>query len=390
MNPQTTAADFVDQSIGRGLRDGVEIHRAALAAGLCTRLYPRQVLEVYSSDESLATAFTHGLPQASTLSGVTFTQDLRMGRGLLEKAGIRTPRGATFSVGYSRKSALRYGEKHGYPVVVKPALGDSTIDVIRGIQNQDQLRGAIETLLTPPEQRPDSTQASYGITELRKAGMKKGKVTVPPGYRFYIQEEVDGDYVRLLVLDGEIIDVLSCPGGPWARQATPLDEDQWPQDARALAAEVSRAIPGVAVLSVDVVVPAASSDATDAAPVVVEVSERPWLEVQHGVDPALAHRLAGQLLRFGLGTDELPELPAPSISPEARFFGVVDPRQFTAALEHVGSVWDVAVHPVAQDETLGRVAARLEGDPGQIAEMIEVILDRGAQGHVAMRADLDQ
>ncbi|WBL19785.1 hypothetical protein [Citricoccus sp. NR2] len=390
MNPQTTAADFVDQSIGRGLRDGVEIHRAALAAGLSTRLYPRQVLEVYSSDESLATAFTHGLPQASTLSGVTFTQDLRMGRGLLEKAGIRIPRGATFSVGYSRKSALRYGEKHGYPVVVKPALGDSTIDVVRGIQNQDQLRGAIETLLTPPEQRPDSTQASYGITELRKAGMKKGKVTVPPGYRFYVQEEVEGDYVRLLVLDGEIIDVLSCPGGPWARQATPLDEDQWPQDARALAAEVSRAIPGVAVLSVDVVVPAASSDATDAAPVVVEVSERPWLEVQHGVDPERAHRLAGELLRFGLGADELPEFSVPTISPEARFFGVVDTQQFTAALGHVGSVWNVAVQPVDQDETLGRVAARLEGDPGQIAEMIEVILDRGAQGQVAMRADLDQ
>lgn len=390
MSPQTTAADFVDQSIGRGLRDGVEVHRAALAAGLSTRLYPRQVLEVRSSDGTLSTSFTHGLPQASTLSGVTFTQDLRMGRGLLEKAGIRIPRGATFSVGYSKKSALRYGDKHGYPVVVKPALGDSTIDVVRGIQNQEQLLRAIDTLLTPPEQRPDSTQASYGITELRKAGIKDGKVTVPPGYRFYIQEELRGDYIRLLVLDGEVIDVIACPGGPWSGRAVPLNEDQWPEGARSLAADVSRAIPGVSVLSVDVMAPAASSEADGDSPVVVEVSERPWLEVQHGMEPERAHRLAQQLLSFGLGVDHLPAVTERTIAPEARFFGVVDPQQFTAALDHVGSAWDVAVHPVAQDETLGRVTARLEGDPGRIAEMIEVILDRGAQGQVAMRADLDQ
>src|SRR5690625_651478 len=110
------------------MRDGVIVHSAALAAGLNTRLLSRQVLQV-QTPEGETTAFTHGVPQSSTLAAVTYSQDLRMRRGLLGHAGIPQPRGATVAIGRERNAALRYAEEIGYPVVIKPALGDSTIDV---------------------------------------------------------------------------------------------------------------------------------------------------------------------------------------------------------------------------------------------------------------------
>lgn len=398
MNTGTTATEYVDQSITRGMRDGVEIHRAALRHGLNTRLYPRQVLEVFSADGTVQTSFTHGIPQASTLSGVTFTQDLRMARGLLKKAGIQTAKGATFSVGYSKKAALRYGDKLGYPVVVKPELGDSTIDVVRGINNHRELSKGIDTLLTPPEQRTDSTQASYGITELRKPGMKNGEVTVPPGYRFFVEEEVQGSYFRLLVLDGEVIDVLRCPGGPWSEKVVRLDTEQWPDGVCDLAAATVRAIPGLAVMSLDVVIPdeqGPDGELSAKSAVVVDVSERPWLEVQQSVDPSVAQDLANKLLRFGLdtqgGASHISPGPANSeIEARVKFLGVVDPSAFVEALEHVAQAWGVRSALLGTDEARGHVSVSMQGEPGEIAELLEVVLERGAQGHVAMRADVQQ
>lgn len=395
MNTHLTAAEFVDKTIPRGMRDGVEIHRAALSSGMNTRLYPRQVLEVFSPDGEKTTAFTHGLPQASTLSGVTFTQDLRMARGLLKKAGVPTPAGATFSVGYSKKAALRYGDKLGYPVVVKPEIGDGTIDVVRGITSRGELSRAIDTLLTPPEQRPDSTQASYGITELRKPGMKDGKVTVPPGYRFFVEEEAPGTYFRILVLDGKPLDVVRCSGGPWGGQGTRVSPPElWPAEAIEGATAAARALPGLAVLSIDVVVPEAGSGETNptsrSEPVVVDVSERPWLEVQQRIAPELAQQLAGEILRFGLGGEDLQPPRNAAIEAQVKFLGVVAPSAFMESLQHAASAWRANAQLITTDETLGRVTAVVQGYPGDIAELVEVVLDRGAQGQVAMRADVVQ
>jgi hypothetical protein len=380
-------------TVSRGLRDGVEIHKAALRSGLNTRLYPRQVLQVFSQDGEYSTAFTHGLPLASTLSGVTFTQDLRMARGQLKKAGVARPRGATFSVGRSRGAARRYAEKLGYPVVVKPALGDSTIDVFRGIKGRRDFSRAVDALLIPNDERPNSTQASYGLTELRKPGFKNGKVTVPPGYRFLVEEQIPGDYYRLLVLDAEIIDVVRCHGGPWGDRADRLKSPSyWPAGITEVVQKVRRGLPGLSVMSIDVVLPdrthTRGGDART--PVVVEVSERPWLEVQHRVDPKGASDLASKILRFGLGMENLQELHRPVIEADAMFQGVVDPEAFAAALVKFAAVFNVSVQLQAIDKTLGRVSAAFQGTPNLVGWLVETALDRGVDGHVAMRADVSQ
>lgn len=387
MRSAVTAADFRTRGIRRGMRDGVEVHKAAVAAGCDTTLYPRQVLRV-SAPSGANAAFTHGLPQSSTLSGVTFTQDLRMRRGMLGKAGIQQPRGATFSIGRGKRAAQRYAERLGYPVVVKPEWGDSTIDVVRGVQTDKDLARALDTLLVPPHERPNSTQAAYGLTELRKPGFKNGRETVPPGYRVLVEEEISGDYYRLLVLNGQIVDVLQTPGGPWGKKA-PIDPEL-SEELRAHFSEtvdqVCSALTGLTVLTVDVVVPRKGSAAEG--PFIVEVSERPWLEVQHRSDPVRAAWLAGKIL-----TSELPDLTAPASEPSSaelqiQFKGVVSPEEFVTVLEAYAQSVDTVASVRDTDRVQGTVFANLTGPTSNIAEMVEVFLDSGVNGQTAMKAEL--
>lgn len=373
-------------TVTRGMRDGAAVHTAALASGLSTRLLPRQVLQVFAPGGK-TTAFTHGIPQSSSLSGVTFTQDLRMRRGLLGKAGVPQPRGATFSVGRSRGAAQRFAAKIGYPVVVKPALGDSTIDVTRGIRDRRQFAAAVEGLLTPPEERPGSTQASYGITELRKPGVKDGRVTVPPGYRFLVEEEISGDYLRVLVLEGRVLDVVHCPGGPWSGRASgSMRAAAWPSGLEETAAAVVAALPGLAVLSIDVVVP----DSGTRAPVVVDVSERPWLEVQHRCSPTEAARLAREVLTAGLPHTDLPPARDTSRDLELAFEGVIDPRGFVTAVNEQAAEDGVPLKLEVTDAARGYTGGTARSTPSYIATLVEGVLSQGVRGHTAMKADIAQ
>ncbi|MDS2174059.1 hypothetical protein Q7C18_15245 [Nesterenkonia sp. CL21] len=309
-----------------------------------------------------------------------------MRRGLLGKAGVPQPRGATFSVGRSRGAATRYARAMGYPVVVKPALGDSTIDVARGIQNQDQFAAAVDRLLTPPEDRPDSTQAAYGITELRKPGEKDGRVTVPPGYRFLVEEEVQGEYLRLLVIDGEVVDVMACPGGPWSGRAA--DASPRPGSQAALertAGAVVAALPGLAVLSIDVVVSAVSGDQ----PVVVDVSERPWLEVQSRTRPARVAGLARALLASGLSGVLPPASHAEQIVDfRVMFEGVVAPEEFVPLVSDHGASQGTSIRLEVTDAARGHVAGTVRSTAGKTAELVEIILNSGIQGQTAMKAEI--
>lgn len=374
--------------ITRGMRDGVEVHKAALQAGLNTRLLPRQVLQVYGRG-GVKTSFTHGIPQASTLSGVTFTQDLRMRRGLLGKAGIPQPRGATFSIGKARPSIRRYAEKLGYPVVVKPSLGDSTIDVMRGIRNRHELDSALNTLMTPPEEREDSTQAAYGITELRKPGWENGRVTVPPGYRVLVEEELRGDYLRLLIVDRKVVSVVRCSQDPWGAGNEGVPVNDLDPEVLAIAENVVTALPGLSLLSLDVVtLPEADEEGVRVK--AVDVSERPWLEVQHRISPALSNKLAHRILQHGVKPAKAEEPRMSTLSVDVDFEGVVSPKEFVAALSAYASQQELGLGLDIRNNALGYVGGRLEGTPQRIAELVEVVLDRGVDGQSAMKAEITQ
>ena len=374
--------------ITRGMRDGVEIHKAALQAGLNTRLLPRQVLQVYGRG-GVKTSFTHGIPQASTLSGVTFTQDLRMRRGLLGKAGISQPRGATFSIGRGRRAIRRHARKVGYPLVVKPALGDSTIDVMRRIRNQYDLDTALNTLLTPPEEREGNTQAAYGITELRKPGWENGRVTVPPGYRVLVEEELQGEYLRLLLIGGKVVNAVRCDDDPWGEGNTGFPLESLPAEVKMIARQVNEALPGLSLFSVDFVVSADGEEGHSSRVSVVEVSERPWLEVQHSIDPALSSALARRILEAGI-----PDLPGregqeDAAEVSAKFAGVVSPGHFISAVTAYAELHGLSCELRVDDRALGHVAGAIGGETASVVELVELILDTGIDGQSAMKADLN-
>lgn len=128
------------------LLDGYQVHRAALTRGLHVLALPRQVLLAgQEASVPAQVSFTHGVPESSVLSAVTFAQDQRLRRALLERARVPVPQGATFSW-RSIGNAKRWAETHGYPVVVKEGVGENPPRAIRDLRTSTELQKAFNEL----------------------------------------------------------------------------------------------------------------------------------------------------------------------------------------------------------------------------------------------------
>lgn len=375
----------------RSLRDGYEVHRAALAHGFDVTLLPRQVMEVESREGHVKTSFSHGVPQATTLAAVTYAQDVRMRRDMVLRAGYAIPTGATFSMGGSSKASYRYAENTlGYPVVVKPAVGDNTVDVISGITDTDSLKRAIEFFHTPPTERPGYTRAAYALTELREPGVKDGRIVVPPGYRFLVEKQVPGKYLRFVVLADEVINVLLCPDGPWKSQPEDIEDvtDQVHHTLKDIAVGMAGAIPGIALAAIDIV----TEDYQNAVDVEeaqnVEYSERPWLAVQHGADPVLAESVATQILEFGVGH----KLEQPSSAATIEFLvdGAVHPGELLQAIRSECERLELTEQTEVSDSAMGQISGTMRGSVADIAWIMESMLDDGLRGQRAMLVEQRQ
>lgn len=367
------------------LVDGYEVHRAALARGLDVVLLPRQVMLVGKGEGTVGqTSFTHGIPQSMTLSGATFAQDKRMRRDMMTRAGYKVAKGATFSVGRSRKSAAAYAEKIGYPVVIKPAIGDNTVETISGINNAEELNEAIDHFVTPPADRPGFTRAAYGLTELREPGIQDGKPVVPPGYRFIVEKQVPGEYVRVLTLNGEVLNVLYLPDGPWdsgdrARDIT----DEVHSSITDVALGAAAAVTGVPLAVVDLVVKDHTQKTTINGAPIVDFSGRPWLKVQGGADDGLPSAIAGAILG-----GSLPELqgaqPAETVQVRATIEGVVDTEAMVRELGTWGDRNQVSISAEVLDSAMGQVVATINSDPARTATLVEKLLGDGVTEQRAM------
>ncbi|NDK30732.1 ATP-binding protein [Nesterenkonia haasae] len=374
-----------DPPIHSFLRDGFEVHAAALERDLAVTVLPRQVLLVGSGNPVLGDAsFVHGVPQSSTVAGVTFAQDKRVRRALLEKQGFSVPRGATFSIGKSARQAVEFAERIGFPVVVKPTMGDNTIGVIPSVSDAEQMREAIEYLHTPLDIREDFTRASYAMTELREPGLRDGVPVAPSSYRFLVEREVSGQYVRVLVVDGTVRSALYCPSGPWKPESGFQDITEVIDPSIAsTAVKAAKVIPGLALAAVDMIVPNFRENTPSKDTVVVELSERPWLEAQWKLDPSLAAQLACQILSFELRG--VPLGPTRSkITVQVRFDGAVAPAAFRDAYERQAARLDLKTELEVSDPALGHITGQVTGPPRLIAWLTETALDDGVEGHKAM------
>lgn len=309
-----------------------------------------------------------------------------MRRDMVMRAGYAVPTGATFSMGGSLKAAFRYAEKQlDFPVVMKPAVGDNTVDVISGIRNADELQRAVEFYYTPPAERPGYTRAAYALTELREPGVTEdGRVVVPPGYRFLVEQQVAGEYLRFLVLGGEVINVLYCPDGPWQSGPETIRDitAEVHPSLKQIAAGVTAAIPGISLAAIDLVVADHTKPAEAADAPVVEYSERPWLQVQHACDAALTQELADRILAFGL--DSPLTDPRSTVQVEFQIYGSVHPQELLTALGEEFTEVKVVGRAELADQAMGTISGELTGDPAEIARIMEDLLDTGIRGQRAM------
>lgn len=376
----------------KGLRDGYEVHRSALERGLDVRLLPRQVMQVNApGDTGPAEGFTHGIPQQTSLAGATYAQDLRMRRAMLLKAGYSVPLGATFSVGRSRVLGRKFAERIGFPVVIKPAVGDNTIEVQTGVTNKREFRQAVEYLFTPPSKRREFTRSAYALTELREPGKINGKLVAPPGYRFLVEKHEHGDYLRFLVINGGVHNVLYCADGPWKTRRHMIEDvtEVVHPSLSEIAVGAAKVIPGLKVVALDMVVPDYEefTEIDDAK--IVEFSERPWLSVQLKKSPELASQMADLILETAL--PQAAEFqPQQVVATEVLIGGAVDPITLLEVLAEQFEELGIEGQLHESDHTLGQIRGKLNGNPAKIAWVFERLLDKGIKKQRAMLVEIHQ
>lgn len=357
--------------------DGVLALHAALRYGLDVEILPRQVLILTVEGNSDEMSFVHGISGSTGLAPVTYAQDKRMRRAQMERVGVPIPKGATFSLGYGSKLAARYARQIGYPITVKPAVGDNGIEAFLNVHNRRGMQEALAYLSQPTTERETFTRASYGLTELREPGIEDGKVTVPPGYLFIVEKHVVGQYLRFLVIDGEVVSAILCEGYPVDRTLSGGRDvlNEIHPELVDLASRAGTVIPGIPVAAVDIVVPNPSAPLKGQVYGLVEYSERPYLWVQGVVDPELPLTLSDKIFRSY--ADELGvALPAPrdEISLSFDAMAIPDARAGVKAIEDTAAKWGFQLQVSEVDQLGGSVSGSVSGNALLIATFADALL----------------
>jgi UDP-N-acetylmuramoyl-tripeptide--D-alanyl-D-alanine ligase len=388
-----STSDVQAGTLAMDVRDGFEVHQAALRRGMNVLLFPRQVMMATTADGEHELTFIHGIPQTSTLGAVTYAQDKRMRRALLERAGLPVPKGATFSVGRGVRDAKNFAERIGYPVVVKPAMGDNAIETFAGVSDEEQLDAAIDYLRTPPTERATFTRAAYALTELREPGEEDGRVVVPPGYRFLVEEHIRGDYVRFLVVRGLVRSVVHCfglPGSASADGGRDILGEVHPTLLQ-LAIDAAQALPGLSVAAVDMVVADYRRPAAGQRVAVVELSERPGLVAQAGVSDELSQRLGDVILSMHADEENVAVgEPRDEVCVEIHAEAIPDLDGAIEALATAARGLGLTGRMEVTDRVEGVIDGILQGPAEGIAWLAEALLDGKLEGHRAMLVEARQ
>lgn len=358
--------------------DGVLALRASLRYGLDVEILPRQILIATETNSSDELSFVHGIPGSTGLAPVTYAQDKRMRRAQMESAGVPVPKGGTFSLGYGSKLAGRYAKQIGYPITVKPAVGDNGIEAFLGIRNRRELREALAYLSQPTSERGTFTRAAYGLTELREPGIEDGKVTVPPGYLFIVEKHLTGKYLRFLINEGKVISAILCEGYPVDRTLSSGREvlNEIHPELIELATRAGQVIPGISVAAVDIVVPNPTAALKGQTYGLVEYSERPYLWVQGVVDPGLPLALSDEIFRTYAKRQGF-ELPEPKETIELSFeaHAIPDARAGARAMEEAAANGGFELQVSDVDQLGGAVSGTIVGDAMAVAIFADALLE---------------
>lgn len=364
------------------LLDGMLVQAEALSLGLDTMLFPGQALLVTGSG-SARVAFAHGVPQLSQLSMASFVQDKRIRRALLEQRCIPVPKGATFSVGRGRPGALEYAERLGYPLNVKPMVGDSTVENFVDVADAEELNEVFAYFRTAAPYRERYEAASYAFTAIHMP--KEDTRLTKASYRLLLEQKVPGQYMRFLMVGGALVSAVHLPGGlhdlDGAREV--LEETHW--TVREFVTGVGGVFGGLRVVVIDVVLGDGHQvPMGDQAGHVVEVAERPWLYVQEAVAHHTASASARRILEAAGATRSEAGDGRESLSVQVEWQGVTQTETFVEQIAAASEALGLICRVDGADAVGGIVTGRISGGPEEIALLNELVVAGHLEGERIM------
>jgi hypothetical protein len=360
------------------LYDGYQVHRAALAYGLTVLALPRQVLLAgRTSAVPAAISFTHGVPEASTMSAVTYTQDRRLRRALLERVGVPVPKGATFTWRSIDRAAQWVAREPGYPVVVKEAVGENPAKTIPDVSSDEELTAAFQVLRrrNPEDRSPgrNPALAGYAANRLGFQLDDDGNEVAPPRTRFLIEKQLKGMYVRIFACGEET--PVAVVMDPRTGEAVRDVSAQLDASLSGVAIRAVRGVPGLAAATVDIILEDPSSPADSQEHHVVEVAERPRAASYAAADEVLGDRIGDTLVRFQASQANLDiREQRDTITVDVRVEGLRDAAAVAAGFTATASGYNVDGTVTVTDELEGIVAGTCHGTPAAIAALNESLM----------------
>ncbi|WP_300343091.1 hypothetical protein [Nesterenkonia sp.] len=351
--------------ISADLLDGWLLHTAALRSGAACSLLPGQVLMLPGRGSGGAEAsFAHGVANTAGVSTVTALEDRRIRRELLKSYEIPAPESAAFSVRRGYEAALAYAESAGWPVRLKPVVGEAGIEVISDVRGPEEFAAAFEYFQTAPTRRSNFTSSSYSFTQIF---MPRGRTGLAkPGYEVMVEPQIPGTKLRMLTVDGEVVSALHRGGGETRYTDVLAEIDSSVVD---LARRVAGLFPDLLCVSLEVLVanPAQPLDAQQHQ--VLEVSERPWLHVQYQVSAQTAERIAGRILR---AVDSTAGEATHPIDVDFHWEGLADAEHELPVLQRAAAAAQVHCSAEIGDDLGGSLRGRLRGSADAIALLTEL------------------
>ena len=358
------------------LQDGYLIHSAVLARGLNVLLLPRQVLLASRSDHDAASvSFVHGVPQASTVAGVTHARDKRLRRYLFNIEKLPLPPGISFSSLGSR-SLDRFISRVGYPLVVMEAIGENPSRKTNEIWNKADLLAAVSQMRKLPEDQfmpaRSLVVSAYGENILSFAEDEAGERVAPPHARLVVERSISGRYVRCFVCGSEFLAAVEFERSTRTPKADISKELH--EGFKSIAARAAGVVPGLFAASVDLVLEDPASAPESQTYCIAELLERPRFDTYMRASPELGPGLADALLVRQARHSSLPlEDPAGTVAVRVKLEGLPEPNRLLPILQESCNALGLSGVVNVSDPMEGVVEGHIQGAPGEIALVMEAL-----------------
>lgn len=250
-------------------REGFLVNAKLMPLSERTLLLPRQLAYYYNNNQPLG--FVAGVSGRNQLPTANFCQDIRSWRIMLQRGGVSVIEGASFS-GRAKQDHLRYANKVGYPVVLKPVVRNTLYEEsIKNINTEEELKESfIASRVLKKNKASDLSASPYAMTRLSEDHIdERGHRFLPLGVRYMVEKQLAGQQLRLIIAHGEVVAAFykDSKSDFWHTAASLHDS------YKALGSKIANIMQGMAFIRVDLIVEDISDIVTDSNYSVVVLSE---------------------------------------------------------------------------------------------------------------------